>query len=504
MKYYLNFSNPIVRLACLMLLTLASSSFAAETVQLKFGAEGQERELRLSIGKSQIIESRTALEQVVIGSPKIADIKLLSSRQVLILGVAPGRTNLVFRDKSQNLVAVMDVVVGYDLNGIKRKLSELLPDEKNIEVRGSNHSVILSGQVNSIVAMDQAVNVAKSYVPKESVINLLEVAGGQQVMLEVHIAEVSRKSLRQLGVGLSYYKDTAEWAWLPPADNINGNLQWTRLAGGNLTDNVTGNAMSNAFSVFSFNKSNASGTRTVGAALDALEQQGLSKTLAEPNLVAMSGQEASFLAGGEFPIPVAQTNSTVNAITVDYKEFGIGLKFTPTVLSNEKINIKLNTEVSSLDSSDAYSIGGGINLPTILTRRAGTTIEMGDGQGFVIAGLMQSDMNNAINKVPGLGSIPILGALFRSTDYQRRETELVVVVTPRLVKPVNPAALQLPTDNVVPPTWLDQYLLGTLEHTRLFHTNARIDRENRSTQMGLEGRYGHQLEEENEGENNEI
>lgn len=472
MKHYQKWTDALISWGTMLALSVTLSAYAADAPQTKVSDNTSSSEIHLSIGKSQIIHTYAAVEQVVIGSPTIADVKALSSRQVLILGINPGRTNLVLRDSNQSIISVMDVIVGYDLTGIKRKLSELLPGENNIQVRDSNHSVILSGQVNSLESMAQAVNVARSYAPAEKVINMMEIAGGQQVMLEVHIAEVSRKSLKQLGVQLDYAKTS-----------------------GSVTNAITGAANPNAFSIFDITDVNSAGTKTLKSTIDALEQKGLAKTLAEPNLVALTGQEASFLAGGEFPIPVTQTGSFSGAITVEYKTFGIGLKFTPTVLSNDKINIKLTTEVSAIDTSNTYSTSTGINLPTILTRKAGTTIEMADGQGFAIAGLMQSDMNNAINQVPGLGSIPILGALFRSTDYQRKETELVIVITPRLVDPANPENLDLPTDNIIPPTSLDQYLLGTLEHWPTARRSGEKARK-RIVPTGLEGRYGHQLEEE--------
>ncbi|HEY9032996.1 MAG TPA: type II and III secretion system protein family protein [Pseudomonadales bacterium] len=468
MKHVKTMPGMMMRWLAVLAMLFAGISQADDTIYLQFD-KGKTSELRLAIGKSQIIQSRSALDQVVIGNPEIADIKLLTSTQVLILGMSPGRTNLVFRDKQKNLIAVMDVVVGYDLSGIKRKIAELLPDEENIEVRDSNHSVILSGRVQSIVAMDRALNVARSYVPAKNVINSLEVAGGQQVMLEVRMAEVSRRSLKQLGVTMDF-------------SNASSN-PWTV---------VTGSSLNNPFAVIGGTR--FKGIKTLSGTIEALEKEGLAKTLAEPNLVALSGQEASFLAGGEIPIPVAQAGTALaGTITIEYKEFGIGLKFTPTVLGNDKINIKLSTEVSAIDTSNTLSTGF-VDVPTLLTRRAGTTIEMADGQGFAIAGLMESTMNNAIDRFPVLGSIPVLGALFRSNDYQRNETELVIVVTPRLVKPVDPDQLRLVTDNLVPPDSLDQYLMGFLEHKwGRSHEKNRSDQDSSKSEPGLEGDYGHQL-----------
>lgn len=464
-------------------LSLVSQSALAATGSyiLEFGGAREASELRLSIGKSQIINSRNSLDQVVIGNPDIADIKILSSRQVLILGKKPGHTNLVFRDKQRDLNAVIDVVVGYDLDGIKRKIYEVLPQETLIEIRGANDSVMLSGEVSSLMAMDTAVSVAKTFVPKEKVINMLQVGGGQQVMLQAKISEMARSSLRELGVEAS-------------GSSID--------AAGRTISIITGSPLTNPFAEGSYSSPVTGIADLVSVKLSALETKGLAKTLAEPNIVALSGQEASFLAGGEFPVPVAQTSGLAGAvITVDYKEFGVGLKFTPTVLSNSKINLKLNSEVSAIDSSTSTATGGGISVPGITTRRAGTTVEVGDGQSFAIAGLLQSDMNNAIKQLPGLGDIPILGALFRSTKYQRNETELVIVVTPKLVKPVHASKLRFPTDNFVPPDAFDQYLMGRLQGPPPKKKRVTSSEANESTTgtttpnsgQGVQGSFGHAM-----------
>ena len=467
-------------LLILALLTFSMSTMAAKPYIVEFGGVDKTSDLQLSIGKSEMIYSKSALDQVVIGNPDIADLKLLSSNQVLILGKKPGRTNLVFRDKQRSLIALMDIVVGYDLNGIKRKIYESMPDESMIQVRGSNDSVILSGQVSSLLAMDTAMAIAETYVPKTNVVNMIQVGGAQQVMLEVRIAEVSRNSLRDLGVGWNYSTVSSDG----------------RHAFSIITQNVASNFLDVSGSLTS-----ANGLDTLGYTVKALETRGLAKVLAEPNLVALSGQEASFLAGGEVPIPVAQTSSVAGSvISVDYKEFGVGLKFTPTVLNNKKINLKLNSEVSDIDTSNSVATGPGISVPALTTRRAATTVEMADGQSFAIAGLLSTDMNNAVNEVPGLGQIPILGALFRSSNYQRQETELVILVTPRLVKPTMASELRLPTDGFVPPNWFDQYLMGSLEgvppkppkEKKASAEPAAVE-EPAAKSGGVDGSYGHNL-----------
>lgn len=444
-------------------LLFAQFAQADDTVLLEFGGR-QATELRLPIGRSQIISSPVALEQVVIGAPEVADIKLLSAGRVLILGIKPGRTNLVFRQKGGDLVALMDVVVGYDLVGIKQKVFELMPAEKGIEVRGTNDRVILTGQASSLLAMDTALSIARSYVPADKVVNLMQVGGGQQVMLEARIAEVSRDSMKELGVQSTITDDKGTWGL------------------------VTGRPVLNNFASLTGTNYDGSVNDSLRLTLQALEEKGLARTLAEPNLVALSGQEANFLAGGEIPIPVAQTGTLGGAITVEYKEFGVGLRFTPTVLDAEKVNLKLLTEVSSIDPTNSFTIGGGISVPAISTRRAGTTIEMADGQSFAIAGLMENNMANTIAQMPWLGDVPVLGALFRSTGYQRKETELVVVVTVRLVKPVQPSSLALPTDSVSPPDDIDIFLLGRLQGPGRAEAQPAATGEG----GGVQGQYGQQ------------
>lgn len=445
----------------------------SEPISLEFGSGATTRELSLSIGRSQIIRTDRDLEQVVIGSPDIADIKLLSSRQVLILGIKPGITNLVFRDKKSSFIALMDVIVGYDLSGLKRKIYEVIPNEKEVEIRGSNDSVIISGRVSSSLALETVLEVARSFVPADKVVNTMSVGGGHQVMLEVQVAEINRKSVRDLGVGVN-------------------------MSGG--TDNpwslITAPVAGGALGAFNMVADPGSLLNSFAVTVEALEQKGLAKLLAEPNLVALSGQEANFLAGGEFPIPVSNGNN--NGTTIDYKEFGVGIRFKPTVLSEQKINLKLGAEVSAIDVANSVTVDG-LASPAFSTRRTETTVEMSDGQSFAIAGLMQSDANNLINQYPLLGDLPVIGALFRSTNFQRSETELVIIVTVHLVKPVVAASLRNITDSYIPPNMLDQYLLGRLEGGLWFYrgdfSSGAKSNNNKTTksETGLDGAYGHQV-----------
>lgn len=451
--------NKIVSCLLVIFALVTLPAYASDSFSLTLNEALKSNELNLSVGKSKVIKSPTHIKEIVIGAAEVVDVKLLNSKKVLVLGKAAGHTNLAFRDRNQNVIALLNVTVGYDIEAIKFKLHQLLPHEQNIEVRSANTEILLSGKVGNVLAMDTALVIARSYAP-ENVTNLLRVDGnGQQVMLEVRIAEVERTSLKGLGIN----------------GTLSGNLGRTVLSG------ALNGAVAGAFG-------------TVGAAyrgldltLSALENQGLARVLAEPNLVALSGQEGSFLVGGEFPVEVVQSGAAAGAISVEYKEFGVGLKFTPTVLDSTKINLKMQAEVSSIVAAPA---GVTSNSPTLRTRRANTTVEVADGQSFAIAGLIQSDINNAVDKLPGLGDLPVLGALFRSTRFQRNETELVILITPRLVKPMSAAEHgALPTDNFLPPNDIDQYLKGQLQGTPDNKTPPTY----KPAPGGLEGAYGHQL-----------
>ena len=462
-------------LVLLAMLWATQPAFAADEVRIELGNGNLSgKEINVAVGKSLIVYSPKRIKEIIIGNPAVTDVKLISSQQVLLLGKSAGRTNLAFRDSKKNVIALLDVVVGYDIVGIKHKIHEVLPLEEGVEVRSANDSVMLSGQISSALAMDSVLAIARSFAPEDKVLNMLEVGGGQQVMLQSRIAEVGRDSLKDLGVKTDI-------------DLSGGHKDLQTL---NL---ITGAAITNAFGSFSLIETGV--FSFLDLQLDALEKQGLSNTLAEPNIVALSGQEASFLAGGEFAVPVAQDGG---AISVEFKEFGVGLKFTPTVLSSRKINLKFATEVSAIDTTSGATINN-ITVPGITTRRASTTIEMADGQSFAIAGLLQNDINNVVNKFPGLGDLPILGALFRSTDFQREETELVILITARLVKPIPSGHHVLPTDGFIPPSSTDQYLWGRMEGlpdapaAEQAAPSGSGSATEQKAPSGIDGAHGHQL-----------
>lgn len=446
-------------------LVLTFSQVQAQDFTVGFADDAEIRELTLPVGKSQIIRSTRALNQVIVGNANIADVQLLNDRQFLIMGRNAGTTNLAFRDTNNLVIAVMDVVVGYDMESLKRNVHETLPGEPNIEVRSANGKIMLSGQVGSASTMDTALQLARSYAGGEGeVINLMQVGGGQQVMLEARIAEVKRNSLRNLGIE-TYGSGTA-------GDNT---------VFGFLTGNPSLASFGGGLGV----ETTSFGVLPIGAVLQALEQEGSAKILAEPNIVALSGQEANFLVGGEFPVPIAQSSDDNAAtITIQWKEFGVGLRFTPTVLSDRRINIQLSTEVSDLDFTTGTAIMG-TTIPGLRTRRAGTTVELGDGNSFAIAGLLQNDISTVVREFPGLGNIPILGALFRSTEFQQDETELVIIITPRLVRSSGGTGLALPSDGYQAPTRREQYLEGRVEGAPAVS--------GQTPGAGLDGSGGHQF-----------
>jgi pilus assembly protein CpaC len=381
-----------------------------------------------------------------------------------VLGKKTGTTSLTLYDRSNRLIAVVDIVVGPDVMTLKRQLSELIPADA-ISARMSNDSVILEGTVSNAVSADRAVQIAETYAPGK-VVNLLSLGSSQQVMLEVRFAEVKRSALSQIGVSWFVGSDGGKLGGVvggdasrtPDTGDLDGD--GNKIEPINKLGSIIGSfgIVSRAFRAFGEN---------FNVTLDALERKGAVTTLAEPTLIALSGETASFLAGGEFPVPVIQGSSggggggggNNGAFTVEWKPFGVSLAFTPTVLADGVINLVVAPEVSSIDPSASIVINN-LTIPGIQTRRAKTVVEMRDGESFALAGLLRKDFQDTIRQVPLLGSIPIIGTLFRSTGFQHEETELVIIVTPRLVAPVRAGSLKVPTDRAGPPNEADLLLNG--------------------------------------------
>lgn len=431
---------------------IASAQPAMAQVAVASGVDAGE--LDVPVNKSQILRVDRPYTKALIGNADVADIVPMTPTSVYVLGKKSGTTSLTLYGKNQ-LIAVVDVVVGPDVLTLKRQLSDLLPADR-IAARMSNDSVVLEGTVSSAAAADRAVQIAETYAPGK-VVNLLSLGSSQQVMLEVRFAEVKRSALTQIGVNWDVLSD-------------HGSLQGVSGGGASLVPNPTTGvgelrhgAITDSFGIVS--RAFRAFGENFNVTLDALERKGAVTTLAEPTLVALSGETASFLAGGEFPVPVVQnvgggnTGSSAAAFTVEWKPFGVSLAFTPTVLSDGVINMVVAPEVSSIDPSASIVINN-LSIPGLQTRRAKTVIELRDGESFALAGLLRKDFQDTIRQVPLLGSLPIIGALFRSTGFQHEQTELVIIVTPRLVRPVPAGALKLPTDRVGPPNEANLLLNG--------------------------------------------
>ena len=403
--------------------------------------------LNVMAGKSVIVKSAERVKRVSVADPAIANFVLTSPTEIYLTGKAAGLTNMtLWLDKGA--YRIYDVEVRYDVSRLKQQIQEILPEEKDLRVTAVNDSISLSGRISSSTNLSHVLAVARAYVPEGKVQNLVEVRGVHQVMLEVRVAEMQRSLGRRLGVNFNYVSESGNFGYSKLSNLFD--FDESKLTGGLMVSPAVN-------AIFRFT---SSGTTWTGF-IDALKADGLVKILAEPTLIALSGQSASFLAGGEFPVPVPQGLGTV---AIEYKKFGVSLNFTPIVLADNKINIKVRPEVSEIDFNNAVAISGAI-MPGLNTRSAETVVELADGQSFAIAGLLRDTARDAMNKYPLLGEIPILGALFRSREFQKNETELVIIATPRLVKPLDPSKQPLPTDFYVEPSDTDFYVLGLMEGT---------------------------------------
>lgn len=366
-----------------------------------------------------------------------ADVMLLGPRELYVIGKRVGSMNLILQSDT-NECTVMDVTVAMDASSLQAKFAELMPGEKNIKVAAAEDTLIVSGEVADAVKLERALTLAAAYAPEKRVVNMLRAAAASQVMLEVKVAEVSKNLLDRLGA--------------------------KAVIGGGTRHSLISNFLSGGNGLLEALSS--SGKRSL--VIDGELKDGIVRVLAEPNIMAVSGQQASFLSGGKIFIPVSQTQANGTGfptITLEEKEFGVGVKFTPTVLEGNRINLKVASEVSELTQTGSpFTTAGGITaiLPSFTTRRADTTVQLKDGQSFAIAGLIKNNLTETVQRFPGLGDIPILGALFRSTEFQKDMTELLFIITPRLVKPLAPD-YALPTDAYKEPSRADALINGALE-----------------------------------------
>ncbi len=385
-----------------------------------------------------------------------------------------------FPKKVINLLGVRNASIQ-----LKEALYRLLPEEKDLKITATQENVMLSGTVSSTANLAQVLAITESYYPKK-VVNLLEVAGVHQVMLEVRVAEMSRSILKRLGFNFSTISGDGT--------NFGVSLLNSLTSIGSIPSTGGFGSTGTSQSINAIFRFSGQGGSTWTAFIDALKEDGLVKVMAEPTLITLSGKTANFLAGGEFPVPVPQPGGGGGAvtITIEYKSFGVGLNFTPTVLSNKRINMTVAPEVSELDFSNAVALGGFV-VPGLTTRRVSTSVEMADGQSFAIAGLLKENVREVVSKFPLLGDIPILGALFRSTSFQKNETELIVIVTPRLVKPLNLTKQTLPTDQYIEPDDFEFYLLGLLEGKEKSEKPPASSASETKKGVKLEGEFGHSI-----------
>ena len=433
----------------------APQSLAQNVLNIMRGAASNN--ISVSVNRAVVMESDRVFAEVSVANPGIADVAALSDRNLYVLGKIPGRTTLTLLGPNGGLITNVDIRVSPDVAEFKERLKDILPRER-IEVRTANDGIVLSGQVSGAQQLARAVELAERYAP-ERVTNLMSVGGTQQVMLKVRFAEMQRsvaKSLsNSLGAGHQGNRGFGTfggpaWALGNGGGGRNINTLIDGVAGGSVIvpDDPAG------LGLFTFGL----GGFEVGLYMEALENKGMVRTLAEPNIVAISGQDAEFLAGGEYPIPVVEDGS----VQIEYRPFGVELLFKPTVLSNDVINLELGASVSAIDPTVAVTTNG-ITVNGFSVRKAVTTVEMRDGESFAIAGLLQDDFSDLVGQVPWLGDVPILGSLFRSTEFERRQSELVIIVTPHLVTPTVGEALALPTDRMRIPTERELFVYGKVE-----------------------------------------
>ena len=458
-------------LAGLMLLALALADPG------KANAQSRE-ELVVPAGQSEVLDVGATYTDLMIANPDVADVLPLSNHSIYVVGKKTGSTALSVYGPGKRLLSVAMITVSANISGLKQRLYEILPDEKNVAVHAAGDSIVLSGPVSSGPKLQQALALAETFAPGH-VVNMMSVQGVQQVMLSVRFVEVDRTIAKGLRSNVQTHNLDTNRPYIATGDTLSG-------------------AILDSFGLGQLRFRN--GDLDLDVLFDALERRGLARTLANPTLVAMSGDTASFLAGGEFPVPVAQSAGTAGGtggvtqatISVEFKQFGVALAFTPTVLDDGVINLIVAPEVSDIDPTVSITTSG-LTIPGIKVRRAKTTVELRDGESFTIAGLLKDDYQNAIRQYPFVGDLPVLGTLFRSTSYQKSQTELVMVVTPHLAVPTQgPQAM--PDGNYVPPSDFELFLFGATQGLK-----SGVNPEDRAlmgldpNKVGVDGKYGHVL-----------
>jgi pilus assembly protein CpaC len=422
-------------------------------------ADGQmnARFLALGIGKSVVIDLPRDIKDVLVADPKIATAVVRSAQRAYIIGAAVGQTNIVFFDSAGQQIAAYDIAVKRDLNGVRAALRQLLPNA-DIQIEGLGDGVMLSGSAASPIEAQQAGDLAARLAGgAEKVVNSIVVRGRDQVMLKVTVAEVQRNIIKQLGIDLN-----ANLAYGTTVVNFSNTNPFTA------NGQTPANNLTAAFGA----------TPSVKATLRAMESAGVVRTLAEPNLTAISGESATFIAGGEFPFPTGVTCQSAQgggsgpcSPSISFKKFGISLNFTPVVLTEGRISLRVMTEVSEISLDNSITISG-TTVPSIKTRRAETTLEIPSGGAMAMAGLIQEQTKQAINGFPGLAQLPVLGTLFRSRDFVNNQTELMVLVTPYIVRAVAQKDLSRPDDGFANASDPQADLLGSIN--RIYGVPGRV------------------------------
>ncbi len=425
-----------------------ASGPAAASALRQVHTNGDMTELQVTVNKAETLAADQDFSEVLVGNPEIADVVALTSKSLYVLGKKVGTTGISLLSANKRVMAVINVEVTYDIKGLKARIAEHAPGS-NVDVSAVNGQILLTGTVRDSVVLSRVMAMAEQIAPK-AVTNALTVRGSQQVLLEVRFVEASREFERNLGVGwqvLGSRFGGVTGIPITPAQPATGGVPLIGLIGNNVP---FGAAIAHLLD----------GGNTADVIIQALEERGLARRLAEPNLVTLSGDTASFLAGGEFPFPV---QANLDKITIEFKKFGVGLAFTPTVLGDGLINLKIEPEVSELDPNNSVKVNG-IEIPGLIVRRAQTTLELRDGQSFALAGLLQTTNTADQSQIPWIGQVPVLGTLFKSAAYQKKETDLVIIVTPRLVKPARPGdPLATPLDGRVAANDAEFFLKGQQE-----------------------------------------
>src|SRR5215217_6489747 len=420
------------------------------------------RFVSLGIGKSIVIDLPREIKDVLVADPKVANAVVRSTQRAYIIGAAVGQTNIIFFDSTGAQIAAYDIAVKRDLNGVRAALKQSLPNS-DIMIEGIGDGVVLSGTAASPIEAQQAADIAARLVGgTDKVVNSIAVRGRDQVMLKVTVAEVARNIVKQLGIDLS-----AKMNYGTAVVDFNNTNPFTALG----RPLVSGNQVQSTFP----------GTSSVTATIRAMENAGVVRTLAEPNLTAISGESATFIAGGEFPVPAGYSCDPITRVCntqISFKKFGISLNFTPVVLTEGRISLRVMTEVSELSNDNSFTLvqsaGNALTVPSIRTRRAETTVEIPSGGAMAMAGLIHEQTKQAINGLPGLAQLPVLGTLFRSRDFVHSQTELMVLVTPFVVRAVAQKDLSRPDDGFANASDPQADLLGSIN--RIYGAPGRVEK----------------------------